>query len=86
MRRGGGADPEPHVDLNQIDHWASRLGCTADELRAAVAANGPKVADIRRYLAVSCYKPPTSKAEADAIEAAGGSPSSLTWPPRPPRF
>lgn len=30
------------------------------------------------------FTPPTSKEEADAIEAAGGSPSSLTWPPRPP--
>jgi hypothetical protein len=27
---------------------------------------------------------PASKEEADAIEKAGGSPSSLTWPPKPP--
>lgn len=27
---------------------------------------------------------PKTKEEADAIEAAGGSPSSLTWPPKPP--
>jgi len=32
------------------------------------------------------YTPPASKAEADAIEARGGSPSSLTWPPRPNDF
>ena len=34
----------------EIEYWTKTLGCTETELRAAVAAVGPMVADVRDYL------------------------------------
>jgi len=35
----------------QVGYWTTALRCNEDELRAAVAAVGRSVAEVRRYLA-----------------------------------
>lgn len=48
----GPADPT-RIDVNvpaEMRHWVRELGKPAAQLKAAVAAVGPRVADVRKYL------------------------------------
>ena len=44
---------DEHINLDEVSevlHWSRRLGCSEDQLRAAMSAVGPNAADVRRYL------------------------------------
>lgn len=52
LKKRGPAD-RTRINVNEsweVDWWCEELGCTKAELVAAVTAEGPMVADVRRRL------------------------------------
>jgi hypothetical protein len=56
MNRELARSPEPEAFQIRLDddydilYWTARLYCTASQLRAAIAAVGPREIDVRVYL------------------------------------
>lgn len=49
-----GAQDRARINVNEdheLAYWTKELGCTADELRAAVKAAGVMATSVRQYLA-----------------------------------
>lgn len=48
-----GKPDDLRINVNQayeVTYWCGQLGCTEQQLRNAVAAVGPMVADVKRHL------------------------------------
>jgi hypothetical protein len=74
-RKNDMATNTPGVEPDRIDlddpqamaAWSSRLDCTPEQLREAVAAVGPKAADVEMYL-----KGARSTTNSDRVRELGG--------------
>jgi hypothetical protein len=54
--RKTGPEDDARINIHQtheLADWCKTLGVTTDRLRAAVAAVGPMVRDVKRYLGLS---------------------------------